>query len=285
MIGAFLTGLREQVLVGIKGSDGRVLVPPTEYDPTTGEDLTELVEVGPGGEVHDLGLGAASRIPKHPLDHPFAWALVQPDGADTACSTSVDAGSIDAMPTGMRVVPRWADEREGHINDLACWVPEDDGASDGDGRESPCPRRSTTSSRCAASARRPARLHVHARAGHVPLPARASPRGRSSASGARCGKVYVPPRGACPTDGVPTTEQVELAHTGTRHVVLRRERAVLRPGHGDPVHRRPHPARRRRPADHAPHPGGPADEVRIGMRVEAVWVPTTSWAPTLESIK
>ena len=29
-----------------------------------------------------------------------------------------------------------------------------------------------------------------------------------------CRKVYVPPRGSCPTDGVPTSEQVELAHTG-----------------------------------------------------------------------
>src|SRR5688500_3953182 len=30
-----------------------------------------------------------------------------------------------------------------------------------------------------------------------------------------CRKVYVPSRGACPTDGVPTEEQVELPHTGT----------------------------------------------------------------------
>ena len=30
-----------------------------------------------------------------------------------------------------------------------------------------------------------------------------------------CGKVYVPPRGSCPTDGVPTDEQVELPHKGT----------------------------------------------------------------------
>ena len=35
VIGAFLTGLREQVIVGTKTSDGRVLVPPMEYDPVT----------------------------------------------------------------------------------------------------------------------------------------------------------------------------------------------------------------------------------------------------------
>jgi uncharacterized OB-fold protein len=126
VVGAFLTGLRERVLLGIRGSDGRVLVPPVEYDPITSDDLTELIEVGPGGEVTTWAW-VEHPHPKHPLDHPFAWALVRPDGADTAMVHVVDAGSIGAMHTGLRVVPRWADEREGHINDLACWVPENDG--------------------------------------------------------------------------------------------------------------------------------------------------------------
>jgi uncharacterized OB-fold protein len=125
VVGAFLTGLRERVLVGITGRDGRVLVPPTEYDPVTGEDLTELVEVGPGGVV-TTWCWVRTPMPKHPLDRPFAWALIRPDGADTAMLHAVDAGSIDAMTTGMRVVPRWRDEREGHINDLECFVPEGD---------------------------------------------------------------------------------------------------------------------------------------------------------------
>lgn len=124
VIGAFLTGLRERMLVGIKANDGRVIVPPIEYDPTTGEDLSELVEVGPGGEVTTWAWVSAPH-PKHPLDRPFAWALVRPDGADTAMVHLVDAGSIDNMRTGLRVVPRWADEREGRIEDLACWVPEE----------------------------------------------------------------------------------------------------------------------------------------------------------------
>ena len=123
MIGAFLTGLREQVLLGIKGTDGKVLVPPTEYDPYTGEELTELVEVGPGGTVLTWAWVREPR-PKHPLDRPFAWALVQPDGADVGFLQAVDAGSPEAMATGMRVRPRWADEREGSIHDLACWEPE-----------------------------------------------------------------------------------------------------------------------------------------------------------------
>jgi uncharacterized OB-fold protein len=123
VIGAFLTGLREQVLVGIKGSQGQVIVPPTEYDPVTAEELTEIVEVGPGGTVTTWAW-VFEPHERHPLDRPFAWALVQPDGADTAMLHAVDAGSVDAMETGMRVVPRWRDEREGHINDIECFVPE-----------------------------------------------------------------------------------------------------------------------------------------------------------------
>jgi len=123
VIGAFLTGLRERVLVGIKATDGRVIVPPMEHDPVTGEDLNEIVEVGPAGTVTTWAWVAEPHA-KHPLDRPFAWAMIRPDGADTAMLHTVDAGSIDAMATGMRVEPRWAEEREGHIADIACFVPE-----------------------------------------------------------------------------------------------------------------------------------------------------------------
>jgi len=63
---------------------------------------------------------------KHPLDRPFAWALVQLDGADTTMLHALDAGSRDRVSTGMRVRPRWKDERAGHITDIACFEPEDE---------------------------------------------------------------------------------------------------------------------------------------------------------------
>lgn len=123
VVGAFLTGLRERILVGIRGIDGRVLVPPTEYDPITGEDLHELVEIGPAGTV-TTWTWVPESMPKHPLDRPFAWALIRPDGADTAMLGAIDAGSPEHIQTGSRVVPVWSEQREGAITDLAHWMPE-----------------------------------------------------------------------------------------------------------------------------------------------------------------
>ena len=123
VVGAFLTGLREGVVLGIRGSDGRVIVPPTEYDPVTSEALSELVEVGAAGDVVTWAWMAVPRTGQ-PLDHPFAWALVRLDGADTAMLHAVDAGEESAMSTGMRVRVRWRAEREGHIHDIECFEPE-----------------------------------------------------------------------------------------------------------------------------------------------------------------
>lgn len=121
---AFLTGLRDATILGVRARDGQVLCPPTEWDPATGTPLDhDFVEVGPGGTVTTWAW-VTGPTPKHPLDHPFAFALVRLDGADSGLLHAVDAGSIDAMQTGMRVTPRWRAERIGHITDIEAFVPE-----------------------------------------------------------------------------------------------------------------------------------------------------------------
>jgi uncharacterized protein len=122
---AFLTGLREGLVVGVRTADGRVLCPPVEYDPVTSEELTELVELGETGTVTTWSWEPAPRA-NQPLDRPFAWALVRMDGADTGLLHAVDAGSPDRMRTGMRVRLRWRDERVGGIGDIACFEPAGD---------------------------------------------------------------------------------------------------------------------------------------------------------------
>lgn len=125
VIGAFLTGLRQGRILGATGSEGKVVVPPTEYDPITAEPVGDLVEVGPGGVVSTWAW-AEHPTPDQPLDRAFAWALVVLDGATTGLLHVVDAGSPEAMATGMRVRARFRPEaeRRGHLLDIECFVPE-----------------------------------------------------------------------------------------------------------------------------------------------------------------
>ena len=123
VVGAFLTGLRDRQVLGMRTAQGRVLVPPLEFDPETGEENGDWTRVGEAGVVRGFSWVAAP-LPKHPLDRPFAWALVQLDGADTSLLHALDAGSSDAVALGMRVRIRWAEETQGHMSDIACFEPE-----------------------------------------------------------------------------------------------------------------------------------------------------------------
>jgi uncharacterized OB-fold protein len=100
-----------------------------------------------------------------------------------------------------------------------------------------------------------------------------------------CGKVYVPPRGSCPTDGVAMTEEVELGHSGTITSFC----VVNVPFMGN-LMEIPYVSALI-VLDGADIPlmhliqETTYDQVHPGMRVEAVWVPDDEIGPTLESIK
>ena len=51
---AFLAGLREHRILGIRTRDGKVLIPPLEYDPQTGDAL-EIVGVARDTSVQQIG--------------------------------------------------------------------------------------------------------------------------------------------------------------------------------------------------------------------------------------
>lgn len=100
-----------------------------------------------------------------------------------------------------------------------------------------------------------------------------------------CQKVYIPPRGSCPTDGVATEGAEVLAGTGTVTTYC----VVNVPFAGQSIE--------------IPYicaqvllDGAdisfmaliqeiPAAEVRMGLRVEAVWVPPEERGPTMASVK
>lgn len=123
VVGGFLTALRDGRIVGGKTARGAVVVPPTEYDPETGDAVTALVPVGDAGVVVTWSW-VAEPAPGQPLARPFAWALVKLDGADTAMLHAVDAGAPEQMRTGMRVRARFRAERAGSILDIEAFEPE-----------------------------------------------------------------------------------------------------------------------------------------------------------------
>jgi uncharacterized OB-fold protein len=118
VIGAFLSGLREQKIVGIRTGDGRVICPPLEYDPETGDGLSpdDIVDLADTGTVTDWA-GVAKPTAKQPPAGQFSWALIKIDGADTALLHAVD-GPVER---GSKVRARWRDERKGHVTDIECF--------------------------------------------------------------------------------------------------------------------------------------------------------------------
>jgi uncharacterized OB-fold protein len=276
----FMSALATRRILGSRGADGRVHAPPFEYDPVTFAPPAELVQVGPEGTVTSW-----SWMPRpldgQPLPHPFGWALIRLDGADTAMLHAVDAGSAERMRTGMRVRVRWSLSTAGHIRDIACFEPCDAPAA-----AAADPAAADPAGQPVTMITTPVRLHYEhtASAGESRF-LRGLQDGRLL--GERCpvcGMVYIPPRDACPTDGVPTTEEVALADIGTVTTFC--------------VVNVPYPGQRVAPpyvaaavlldgADIAFQHlilGCEPSQVRMGMRVRAVWKPRGEWGTTPENI-
>ncbi len=122
VIGRFLTGLRDGVVVGGRTSAGDVVVPPLEFDPVTHEATTEFVEVSSVGTVTSW-TWVPEPVKAQPFDRPFAFALVTLDGATAPLLHALDVATPAEVSTGMRVRVRWAAERTGTITDIACFEP------------------------------------------------------------------------------------------------------------------------------------------------------------------
>ena len=182
---------------------------------------------------------------------------------------AVDAASPDAMSVGMRVAPRWRGRRIGHITDIICFVageqPEVDGDDEGPAAEpvemmdylatiryhNPVP----VSSDLVVEASKEERLVGFA----CPV----------------CERVYVGGRGVCPIDSVEFSldHAVDLPHTGTitNFVVVT---PVQYPGQTETE-----PFARvfvllddtDAVLGYQPVIELPVDEVRVGVRVSAIW--------------
>ncbi|TMA31615.1 MAG: hypothetical protein E6J87_15165, partial [Deltaproteobacteria bacterium] len=102
---------------------GRVICPPIEFDPETGDTLAlDFVPVGPGGVVESF-TWIAEPTRKHPFARPFAFALIKLDGADTPIVHAVAADGPEAISKGLRVRAQYREERKSAITDVY-FVPE-----------------------------------------------------------------------------------------------------------------------------------------------------------------
>ena len=266
VLSQFMAALAERRILGARGADGRVHAPPFEYDPVTAEPPGDLLPVGPEGTVLSWSW-MPEPLADQPLAVPFAWALIRLDGADTALLHAVDAGSAAAMRTGLRVRPRWAAARTGSIRDIACFEPSDGAPAD---RPDADPGTAEVTPGMTIT---PVRLHYM----HTASPGEtfylrglAERRLLGQRCGV-CGQVYVPPRGTCPADGVPTREEVELPESGTVTTFC-----IVNVGYPGQKVTPPYVAAQilLDGADIAfGHLvlGCDASEVRMGMRVKAVW--------------
>lgn len=279
VVGRFLTGLRDGHLIGARLSDGRVAVPPPEFDPVSHQPVAEFIELPDTGTVTSW-TWVSEPVAGQPFDRPFAFALIRPDGADTALLHAVSVESPEEMSTGMRVRAWWADERTGSVNDLV-FVPAV-GGLDATGAGGPAPEAVEPVTGIVT----PTSLdYTYAASPEESAFFRGLAEGRIVGQRCpTCGKVYVPPRPACPVDGVPTAEEIELADVGTVTTFC----IVNVPFLGQKID--------------PPYVSAyilldgadialqhlildiPAEEIRMGMRVKAVWKPREEWGTTIENI-
>jgi uncharacterized OB-fold protein len=264
---AFLSGLARGEILGSRSADGRVAVPPID-----GAELVRVADVG----VVRAWSWVRDPDPRHPLSTPFAFALIQLDGADTSLLHVVDVATEDALVPGLRVAADWRTERHGSVLDVRAFVP---------GEAARPPARVELPEQLVVTDERPV--------SYVFEPGVAlSGFYRSLAAGrieggrcARCNDVYVPPHQRCPACGSGPMATVSVADTGTIvsftvvHVPVTGFDAevpfawarIMLDGADVPI----------------PHVLGDVDldRVFVGQRVEAVWLPDGERPPSWEAIR
>jgi uncharacterized OB-fold protein len=279
VLSRFMSALAQKQVLGGVLADGRVVVPPPEYDPVTHGAVTDLVPVASAGVVQTW-TWVPEPVAGQPLDKPFAFAHVLLDGADAPILHAVAVDSPADMSTGMRVRIRWADDPVGSIRDIAWFEPaSDDESSPSASIESGEPEVTGIIS--------PVNLeYVYAASPQESKFFRGLAEGKLLGQRCpACQKVYVPPRGACPVDGVPTVEEIELPDRGTVTTFC--------------IVNVPFPGQKIEPPYVSAYvllDGADiaflhlildidAADVRMGMRVEAVWKPREEWGTSLDNIQ
>ncbi len=279
VLSQFALALRDGRIVGSRSSDGTVSVPPIEFDPTTGAATTDIVEVAGVGTVTSWSW-QPTPLDGQPLDVPFAWALIKLDGADTSLLHAVAVESADALKTGDRVHAVWRAARTGQIGDIAHFALGDAGET------APANTSDVTDDTPGQVViTTPIDLTIkHTASEEESWYLEGLKAGKLIGCRVQTGEVYFPPRQASPADGSPATDRVELPDTGTVTTFC----IVNVPFLGQQI--KPPYVAAYVLLDGADIPflhlilDVEAADVRMGMRVKAVWRPEAEWDHTMRNI-
>jgi len=120
----FLKEIRDnKKILGIKCPGcGKVYVPPRLHCPTCFTKMTEWVELSGKGTLSSYTV-VRYEEPYLPKPVPFAYAVIQMDGADTGMAHVLGEVDLDKIKVGMRLEPVFKEEREGSILDIDYFKP------------------------------------------------------------------------------------------------------------------------------------------------------------------
>ncbi len=120
----FLTEIRDnKKILGIKcPSCGKVYVPPRLHCPTCFVRMSEWVELSGKGTLSSYTI-VRYQEPYMPKEPPFAYGVIQMDGADTGMAHLLGEVDLDKIKIGIRLEPVFKEEREGSILDIDYFKP------------------------------------------------------------------------------------------------------------------------------------------------------------------
>jgi len=266
-VGTFLTHLKDREFLGRRCLKcGTVSSPPFDHCERCGATAAEWMEVGPGGTLRALTI-VLQAFSGQPAPPPYALALIQLDGADTSLCHLLKDTDLSQFQIGDRVEPVFRPERTGSLRDISHFRP--------------APRRVIRKGHVRASVRQ----EIQEVVGQQRIPfeysygrlyptfygAMRDQKKLVTVKCRKCGRAILPPRPYCGACFADAKQWVELPDTGTikTFTVVHQEFlgqpkkppycyvVVVPDGHGSEIH-------------HLLE-GVESNQVRVGMRVKAVW--------------
>ena len=100
----------------------KVYVPPRSHCPTCFDRMSEWVDLSGKGSLTSYTVVRYPE-PYMPKEPPFAYGIIQMDGADTGLAHLLGDVDLDKIKIGMRLEPVFKEEREGSILDIDYFKP------------------------------------------------------------------------------------------------------------------------------------------------------------------